>query len=1465
MRFLRTLPLCLLFLVTLVSTPSFAQSPAPAVRIVEKIDDNQLVTLKGNTLPVANAENDLGPVSSNLPMANLVLVLTRSPERQAAFDDFVASQYDSSSPNYHHWLQPAEVGERFGPSLTDIVTLSNWLAGRGFAVAGVSKDRMTIRFSGTAAQVQAAFHIEIHNLSVRGEKHIANMSDPQIPLALAPVVTGVKGLHDFRPKPLHRMGSTVTFNSQTGKWQRNSDSKLLTLFTSLTPGPGAPHPDFGITTGSGSSAVLEEDVAPYDFATIYNVLPLWNASTPINGTGQTIAVVGTSDIDLTDVSTFRTAFGLPAGLAPVEVKGANGLDPGICTGTTSNCTIDDLTENTLDVEWSGAVATGAQVVLVTSGQLSNTDDTVYDSANYIIENVGVSGSPVANAHILNVSYGLCELGEGTSGNAAYSNLWQTATTEGIAVFVAAGDAGSAACDQGLDTSVPYTAQYGLSVSGIASTPYNTAVGGTDLNWGSTASPYWNATNSSTTGASAAGYMPEVPWNDTCTNPLTLSFLQTQVVPALQKQGFSPTSPTDAETACQFVLTWYQTVRTVFNVDLSSFVDVVGGGGGASSCTNSDGQTAASCTGGYAKPSWQANVAGIPADGVRDLPDVSFFASNGFLGSAYLVCVSAAGSCTYSSTTENTAQEVGGTSVASPAMAGVMALINQKAGEPQGSPNAELYELASKQNYANCKTESGKTTNGCYFNDIDTGTIAMPCQPQTANCTAAHTGDSVAVLPGFAAAAGYDQATGLGSLNVANVVNGWTSILGSTAATITVTPSANSIAVNQPLTVTVTVNGSNSVTPTGTVTLNAPGYLGGIQTLSAGSNTFSIPAFSLTGGTDTLSVSYSGDNNYAQLTNSTSVTVSKATPGSITVSPNATSLAASTALTVTGVVGGVAGGPAPTGMVTLSGGGLTAPLPIATLTSGAYTITIPANSLSVGSDTLTATYSGDGNYLAGTPGTATVTVTSTAGATPAFTITANPSTIAFNATVTVSGSVVRQGGGSPAPTGTVTLKTLSTISGSAYTSPVTSLGTNGYSITVPANTLITGTDALTVNYSGDTNYSAGGVTAVVTVTKLTPTGLSVTPSATSIAVNTALTVTGSVAFPAGSPAPTGSVTLSGGGYKSSAAALTNGNYSITIPADYLSPGSDSLTVTYSGDNNYSSGATGTATVTVTKLTPTVAVTPAATSVDSGQTLNVTGSIAGPSGGPTPTGTVTLSSGSYTSAPTTLSSGGYSITIPANSLAAGTDTLTAAYSGDSFYTKGSNTASVTVAASTYALSASATTAVAPGASATSTISVASTTNYSSTVTLTCALNPGGPTNQSGDAPTCSIPSTAVAVGGTATATVTTVAATTGALVRPDFRRNRTALAGLGLAALAFLALLGIPAQRRAFRALLGMFILLFTLGSLAACGGGGGSSSGGGGGGNSNPGTAAGAYTFTVTGTGGDPAKTTATTTFTVTVN
>jgi hypothetical protein len=1239
MRPLHRLALPCFALVFLSGVLSSAQNTASKPLIVEQVNENQLVTIRGNTPPAAIAKNDRGRVSPDMRMSDLILVLRRSQEQQAAFNAFVASQYDATSPNFHQWLQPAEVGEKFGPALADIATVSSWLGIHGLSVDEISKDRMTIRFSGSAAQVEGAFHTEIHDLMVNGEPHISNMSDPQIPMALEPVVLGPKALHNFIPRPLHRVGGKAKLNPETGKWEREQTPNLAS---------SGLRPDFGFTTCSGSPCLIE-DVAPYDFATIYNVLPLWNASSPIDGTGQTIAIAGTSDVRTTDVATFRSTFGLPAGPTLIT-KVANGTDPGYCNAASTStlpCTIDDQIENALDVEWSGAIAKGAQIVLVVSGANAQTTDTVYSSANYVIQN--------DTAPVLSVSYGLCELFLGTAGNTAYNNLWESASTAGIAVFVATGDSGSPACDQGGAQNGPYGAQYGLSVSGIASTQYDTAVGGTDLNWGGTAAnptaaPYWNTTNNTTTGSTAVGYIPEVPWDDTCTNPIIVAEINTAINANLSASQIC------YELAAGMITS--NPEQAALNL-----VNTFGGGGGASNCTiNSTTSTTitpnpASCSGGYAKPTWQAGVSGIPSDSLRDIPDVSFFAGDGFLGSAYLICVSDWGVCLTSPTTtaEPAVGEVGGTSAATPAMAGVMALINQKAGATQGHPNPVLYALAGKQNYSSCTTESVTASSACYFNDIDTGTNAMPCAAGSPNCTVAATGNTYGVLTGFAAGTGFDEATGLGSLNVANVVNAWPASTGTAMATVAVSASPSSITTAQGTTVTVAVTGASG-TPTGTVVLT--------------SGTFTSAAMSLT--------------------------------------------------------------------------------------SGSASIPVAAGALAVGTDTVKA------------------------------------------------------------------------------------------------------------SYSGDTTYAAASGTATVTVTQaplLTPT-VTVVPAQSAIVSNVSLTVTGTVSGSGGTP--TGTVTLSGGGYTSSATALASGSYSITIPANSLSGGAVTLTVSYSGNSVYAT-ASNSAVVTVTTfvlLTPTVTVAPATSTIDAGQTLSVPVTVTG--AGVTPTGTVTLTGSGYTSsAPApTLVAGAYTFTIPANSLSTGSDTLTVNYSGDTNYAAGMGSATVTVTPSAYTLAATAATVASPGGSGTSTITLTSSTDYTGTVTLTCALttSPAG----ASDLPTCSpaanagtITVTAGTPGGTGMVTVATTMATA-SMKRP--RIGGWAEAGSG-AVLALLVFFGIPARRRGWRAMLGSFILLATLGSLAACGGGG--SSGGGGGGNS--GTTTGSYTFTVTGTGSDPSKTTQTATFTLTVN
>ena len=1355
----------------------------------------------------------------------------------------MASQYDLSSPNFHRWLTPAEVGATYGPAEADISTISRWLSEHGFRVDQVAPDRMSIRFRGTAAQVESTFHTQIDNVIAGGSLHIANLSDPQIPLALATVVAGVKALHNFFPRPQHRLGGKVRLNTSLGLWQRMDDATAPTPLsvraTGPTAAPGATEvqPFFGYKVGSTTL----EDVAPYDFATIYNVLPEWSKN--VDGTGQTIAIAGTSDIDLSDVATFRSIFGLPAGVPP-RIIVANGTDPGECTSTDQNapCGMGDLIENTLDVEWSGAVAKGAKIVLVVSGANSATTDTVYSSAQYVVEN--------NTAKILNVSYGECELGLGTSGNAAYNNLWETAATEGISVFVASGDAGAATCDQGHAASTPHAAQYGLSVSGVASSPYDTAVGGTDLNWGSSPAPYWGPSDNSSNDSNALNYIPEVPWNDTCTNSLALNYLQKWAAD-LDKNGYAATSPTDAESACNFVNQWWNVIyaNTSPQVNISSFLDTVGGGGGASNCTTSDGSTVASCTGGYAKPAWQAGVSGIPSDGKRDLPDVSFFAGNGFLGSAYLICVSAEGTCAYTAAAEPVGEEVGGTSVASPAMAGVMALIDQKLGSPQGNANAELYALAARQNYASCSAETANVTNGCLFQDVNSGTNAMPCASGSPDCTVNHAGDGIGVLSGYTAAAGYDAASGLGSLNVANVISAWTSPLGTAAATVTVTPATGSIPVSQSVSVAVTVGGASG-TPTGNVSLTGGGYVAAVGTLVNGAYTFAIPADSFSTGSDTLTVSYSGDDTYASAAGTGNVSVAKISPA-VSMQANPTQVGANTnGDSITVAVTGA--GPKPTGPVTVSVNSYTSPS--CTLVSGSCTVVVPTSAFSNGTDTITASYGGDQDY---NPGTASTTIPVTI-LTPVLQLTPSTTTLTTADSLQLTAKVTGSG---TTPTGDVMLSGLYQYGAMTY--PLSG-GSNTFSI--PPDMLLPGNDTLTVQYQGDSTYLQESATTTVTVSK-SAASITATPSAGSIESNVALTIAGSVTSSGGTP--TGYVTVTGGGFSGSAA-VSGGQYTLLIPPGNLSAGTDALAVSYSGDSFYSQASTSTS-VTVmqfAKIAPSLSITPASTNIEAGQELNVTVAVAGSDG--QATGTVTLTSGSYSSGAVPMSGGGATLVIPANSFSVGTDTIDLSYSGDATYLAASGTATVTVGASSYTLSASAAASIGPGGISQSTITIGTTTDYSGTITASCALT--GQPSGAIDLPTCNMVNNTVELSGNngqtgvVQADVSTTAATA-KLVSPilpgsgkDWRE------GLAGAALAFVVLFGIPARRRNWRSMLGAVILLALVSGLSACGGGGPVSvSGGGGGTNGNAGTTAGTYTFTVMATG-DPAVTPApTATFTVTVN
>ena len=384
---------CCLLLIPLAAWP---QTASPQSRIVDRVNESALVTLRGNTHPLAQPQFDQGAAPPDLPMARMLLVLKRSDAQESALQTLLDDQQDRNSPSYHQWLTPDAFGQQFGPSDQDVQTVAAWLRSHGFQIGVIGRGRTVIEFSGTAAQVQQAFHTEIHKYSVNGEDHWANAGDPQIPAALAPVVMGVASLHNYRHRPMHYVFG-ATSKSGTIEGLKAPGSQFTTADSNLCPGLGNCY-----------------FLGPYDFATIYNVLPLWTASPGIDGTGQSIAIADESNINLQDVRDFRNLFGLPANDPQIFLDGP---DPGLVTDGTE-------TEALIDVEWAGAVAKGATIKLVVSPPTNSTQGADL-AALYAIEN--------NLAPVLSESFGTCELFLGTAGNAFQDAIREQAAAQGTSL------------------------------------------------------------------------------------------------------------------------------------------------------------------------------------------------------------------------------------------------------------------------------------------------------------------------------------------------------------------------------------------------------------------------------------------------------------------------------------------------------------------------------------------------------------------------------------------------------------------------------------------------------------------------------------------------------------------------------------------------------------------------------------------------------------------------------------------------------------------------------------------------------------------------------------------------------------------------------------------------------------------------------------------------------------------------
>lgn len=603
-----------------------------------------LRSLPGHVPGWANSDNFERPVSPDRMMGQMTVVLSRSAGQEQALETLLSDQQNPASTNYHHWLTPTELGQRFGPSTEDIESVSEWLQAQGLRVNWVSPSRMSIGFSGTAEAVGSVFHTDMRYYRVHGALRFSVSSPPAIPEALAPLIKAVRGLYTLDERPLHHATTARSYSPE-------------------------------LTAGSNTYYI-----APADFATIYD-LP-----ENLTGAGVTIGIVGLARTDFADLENFReltgSTFGDPTEIVPTAF---GGVDPGpaLTSPPAEDVSTDDQAEATLDVLRAGSVAPGANLLLVVATSESGG---IGADAEYLVDTYP------APAQIVSISFGACE-SDSLAAVSYWDSLFKNAAAEGISILVASGDSGASGCDA--DFSTPPVSPSPNSPNVLCSSSYATCVGGTEFNDVSDPSLYWSPSNGPGF-SSALGYIPEGAWNE----------------------------PLNSDAMPQ----------------------VAASGGGVSAVIPT--------------PAWQVG-AGVPAArSGRYTPDVSFSASG---HDGYFACFAAGGgNCVVGAGGYFYFSVFAGTSAAVQDMAGVAALLDQKLGSAQGDLNPGLYRLTA--NTPSAFHDVTVATSGVTNCDISTPSICNNSIPGPASLSGGQ--------PGFPVTVGYDEVTGLGSLNVAVFVENY---------------------------------------------------------------------------------------------------------------------------------------------------------------------------------------------------------------------------------------------------------------------------------------------------------------------------------------------------------------------------------------------------------------------------------------------------------------------------------------------------------------------------------------------------------------------------------------------------------------------------------------------------------------------------------------------------------------------
>jgi hypothetical protein len=1007
--------------------------------ITQFVDNAARVPLRGNVSSFAVAQNDLGAVDDSVPTGTLYLLLGRSSSEQQQLDQYVLSLSTPGSANHGKWITPAEFGSRFGANDNDISTLKSWLESQGFKVEKVSQSKTVIGFSGTMGAVRSAFGTEIHRFKVGGAIRLANNTDPQIPAALVPVVRGVVGLSRIAPAKQFAGSS-----SPTAKAAVKARPELT-----FNDGGGK----FVLWAVAGDAAVI------YDTPnTAMN--PAYTGST-FDGNGVTIGAIEISNLpsaSLQDFANYRMLF---LGNTPTQAAAyiptviVEGTDPGLNTAAGVS-------------DWNGDLFNEAQVA-IGDGEISQALAPGSKTILYVAQTVDQALQRAVDDNTVSIlinNMDECESAIGAAGNAFLNEEYEQAAAQGITVVADTGNWGSAGCME-----IGTATGYGFGVAGNASSPWDTAVGGTDFQvlYNPANVPQYLDTaysgNAYVAGTApyyttALSYIPEGVWNNTTT------------------------------------------VFTNFseNANPSDYAAPASGGGPSSSavCFGSISSTDGTCSGtlsGYAKPAYQSSL--TPNDGVRDLPDIALFSGAAGFGNPapypeWRTCQDAVvnrieADCT-NSADPDTGTPYGGTTAAAAAAAGIFALVEQSAGSRLGLVNPTLYKMF--------------TTTPSAFHDITTSNNSVPCTSGSPNC------GSNGYLEGYNAGTGYDLASGLGSLDVAKLVANWGNAgLDKTAMTLTAGTSASSLATSA-ISVThgstiyfdATVNPS-SATGNVAITNNSGdqnnGSLGPFV-LSGGSASFTTQA--LPGGTYMVAASYGGDaNDLPSESNSISITVTPEsttlglalesfdpTTGTITNNPTSITYGQELGLTVTpSGSAGVGKESVPTGSVNVTNGSTSLDAQPLDATGKTFIVIANTTSLTPGSDSLSVQYAGDASYK---PNTSNLGVTVTKGAVTVFTTglptcTKLKSDWSVAPTCAVTAQVQTDSVGA-APTGNISLS----FNGNSQTIPLTAVQ---YTTTAGVN--VAGGEATTTaidvssyvgtylptwsaTYGGDSNYQGGSSTS-----------------------------------------------------------------------------------------------------------------------------------------------------------------------------------------------------------------------------------------------------------------------------------------------------------------------------------------------------------------------------------------------------